>query len=80
MSVRGHNGTNCVELYGRTVAEVSDSLVRSGGLLASRAAGRPLVRNLPPDLTQEEENWLMALVALELYYDAVRARSRSHSF
>jgi hypothetical protein len=93
-----------VELYGRTVAEVNDGLVRSGGLLTSNAASRPLIRNpsttlrpfdraqdrlrsgqgsgqgLVPDLTPEEESWLLALVALELYHSALRHRNRPHSF
>jgi len=64
-----------VELYGRTVAEVNDSLVRSGPW-AGGAASRPLVRNLVPDLTPGEANWLLAIVALELCYSALRFRNR----
>lgn len=67
-----------VELYGRTVAEVNDTLVRGGEFLLDGGA-RPLVRNLTPDLTPEEENWLLALVALELYHDAIRHRKRARS-
>lgn len=69
-----------LELYGRTVAEINDGLVRSGGLLTGNAASRPLVRSLAPDLTLEEENWLLALIALELYYSALRHRNRPRSF
>jgi hypothetical protein len=69
-----------LELHGRTVAEVNDGLVRSGGLLTGSAASRPLLRNLASDLSPEEENWLLALVALELYYSALRHRNRPHSF
>ena len=65
-----------LELHGRTVAEVNDGLVRSGGLLTGSAATRPLVRNLVPDLTPGEENWLLALVALELYHCGIRYRNR----
>jgi hypothetical protein len=68
-----------LELHGRTVAEVNDGLVRSGGLLTGSAASRPLVRNLAADPTPEEENWLLALVALELYHSALRHRNRSRS-
>jgi len=68
-----------VELYGRTVAEVNDTLVRGGEFLLDGGA-RPLVRNLTPDLTQEEESWLLALVALELYYDAISHRKRARRF
>jgi len=80
-----------VELYGRTVAEVNDGLIRGGGLLTGSAASRPLMRNpstalrqssgqgsgqgLASDLTPEEENWLLALVALELYHSALRHRN-----
>ena len=69
-----------LELYGRTVAEVNDGLVRGGGLLTGSAAGRPLLRNLASDLTPEEETWLLALVALELYHSALRHRNRPRSF
>jgi len=69
-----------LELHGRTVAEVNDGLVRGGGLLTGNAASRPLMRNLVPDLTSQEENWLLALVALELYYSALRHRNRPRSF
>ena len=63
-------------LQGRTVAGVNDALIRSSGLFAGSAATRPLVRNLVPDLTPGEENWLLALVALELYHSADRYRNR----
>jgi len=69
-----------VELHGRRMAEVNDGLVRGGGLLTGSAASRPLLRNLSPDLTPEEEDWLLALVALELYYDALRHRNRPRRF
>jgi hypothetical protein len=65
-----------VEFRGRRIAELNDALDRSGGLFRSGAAQRPLVRLLEPSLTGEEENWLLALVALELYYSAQRYRSR----
>jgi hypothetical protein len=64
-----------LELHGRTVAEVSDGLVRSSALF-DPGTSRPLLRNLVSDLTQEEENWLLALVALEFKYNAPRRGSR----
>jgi hypothetical protein len=69
-----------LQLYGRTVAEVNDGLVRGGGLLTGSAASRPLVCNLVPDLTPQEENWLLTLAALELYHSALRHRNRPRSF
>lgn len=70
-----------VELQGRTIAEVNDGLIlRGSGLLVGSAASRPLVQNLTPTLTPEEENWLLALVALELYCDALRHRNRPRRF
>lgn len=65
-----------VELRGRRVAEVSDSLNRGGGPFSAGEAGRPLIRLCVADLTDEEENWLLALVGAELYYAALRARNR----
>jgi hypothetical protein len=66
-----------VELHGRTVAEVNDTLIRSNQLFAADAARRPLLRNLASELAPEEEGWLLALVALELLYDALRRRRRA---
>jgi hypothetical protein len=57
------------------VAEVSDGLVRSGALF-NPGTSRPLLRHLASDLTQEEENWLLALVALEFKYNAPRRGGR----
>ncbi len=65
-----------LELRGRTVAEVNDALVRGSGPFVADSARRPLVRNLAPNLKPEEERWLLALVGLELYHDAIRARRR----
>jgi hypothetical protein len=66
-----------VELRGRRLAEINDALDRSGGLLRSGATQRPLLRLAEPELTTEEENWLLALVAVELYHSALRHRSRA---
>ena len=66
-----------VELYGRTVAEVNDGLVRSGPSWNDSAARRPLVRNLAPDLSPDEESWLLAIAGLEFYRCALRQRNRS---
>ncbi len=68
-----------VELYGRTVAEVNDGLSRSGPW-SGDAARRPLVRNLAPDLSRDEENWLLAIAGLEFYHCAVRWRNRRANF
>lgn len=65
-----------VELNGRTVAELNDGLVwRKGswGIFTGEATHRPLIRRLAPDLTDEETDWLLALVGVELIYNARRA-------
>ena len=67
-----------VELYGRTVAEVNDGLARSGPW-SGDAARRPLVRNLAPNLTPDEESWLLAIAGLESYRWANRHRNRPRS-
>jgi hypothetical protein len=61
-----------VELHGRTIAEVNDALNWGGGLFNAGDARRQLVRVKIESLTTEEENWLLALVAVELYYNALR--------
>jgi hypothetical protein len=67
-----------LEFHGRMVAEVNDVLVRGGDyFFGGDYARRPLLRNLASNLTREEENWLLALVALELYNDALRYRNRA---
>ncbi len=67
-----------VELYGRQIAEVSDGLNWGGGPLGRDDARRPLIRLRGTELTYEEENWLLSVVAMELYYSALRQRSRPH--
>jgi hypothetical protein len=69
------SGYGSLELHGRTVAEVSDGLIYSGALF-DPGTSRSLLRNLASDLTQEEENWLLALVALEFKYNAPRRGGR----
>lgn len=64
-----------VELYGRAIAEVNDALIWGNAPFKTDAAQRPLIRLSVAALTAEEENWLLALVALELYYDALRSRA-----
>ncbi|MBU0494949.1 MAG: hypothetical protein KKA73_12290 [Chloroflexi bacterium] len=59
-----------VELCGRTVGEVN-ILVRRRDALFDHAP-RPVIRNLLPDLSAEEEDWLLAVLALELVYNAFR--------
>jgi hypothetical protein len=65
-----------VELHSRTVAELNDVLIPGRPLFDTDPAHRPLIRNLASSPSQEEENWLLALIGLELYYDAIRHRSR----
>lgn len=65
-----------VEIGGRQVARMCDALIWGVGPFAEGSRSRQLIVDLVPDVTEEEENWLLALVALELYHDAVRSRNR----
>ncbi len=69
-SVTPRYGT--VELYGRAVAEVNDALNWGSGFFDTGDARRQLVRVKIESLTTDEKNWLLALVAVELYYNALR--------
>ena len=74
----GHTPTsskyNSVELHGRVIAEINDVMTSGVLTLTAKAENRPLFRNLLPDLSIEEENWLLALAAMELHYSIVRKR------
>jgi len=61
-----------VELYGRALAEVNDALNWGKTLFDTGDARRQLIRAKIESLTTEEENWLLALVGVELYYNAIR--------
>ncbi len=61
-----------VELNGRMVAEINEGLIRGSGPFAAGAATRPLVRGLRADVTREEEDWLLAIIGLELIFDVRR--------
>jgi len=60
------------ELNRRAVAEINEGLVRRSGPFAASAATRPLIHNLRADVTREEEDWLIALIGLELIYNVRR--------
>jgi hypothetical protein len=58
-----------VELNGRRVAEINGNLLHPGQRLGSPP---PAFRIQAPDLSPDEERWLLALLALELYTDRNR--------
>lgn len=66
-----------VELGGRTLAEAT-ILVRHRDALLDRPPQAAL-RKLAAALSPEEEDWLLAVVGLELVYNASRYRLRGHS-
>ncbi len=68
-----------LELHGRTVAEISDALVRGSSPFVADSTRRPLIQNLVSDLQPEEIQWLLALVGLELLHDALRQRRQGRS-
>jgi len=57
-----------VEMRGRQIAEFNNNMILSQHLQFLQGPVPPLYRNLDPDLTAEETDWLMALLALEIYY------------
>ena len=61
-----------VEIRGRQAAEFNNNMILSQHLQFLQGPVQPLYQNLAPDLTSEETDWLMALLALEIYYRIAR--------
>ena len=72
-SLTPHYGA--IEMSGRVIAEMNDALNWGGGLFDAGDAQRPLIRLLAPNLSSVEEQWLIALVGVELFFNARRARA-----
>jgi hypothetical protein len=64
-----------VELSGRLLGEVS-ALLHDGDAVL-RNPPRPAMRNLAPDLTSDEQDWLLVAIALELLHSLRRFRAPS---
>ena len=72
-SLTPHYGA--IEMSGRVIAEMNDALNWGGGLFDASDGQRPLIRLLAPDLSSVEEQWLLALVGVELFFNVRRARA-----
>ena len=72
-SLTPHYGA--IEMSGRVIAEMNDALNWGGGLFDAGDAQRPLIRLLGPNVSGIEEQWLIALVGVELFFNARRARA-----
>jgi hypothetical protein len=66
-----------VEIHGRSIAEINNNLIRSVHLRRLDQPMPALVRNLTPELGPREEDWLVALIGLEVYYRVLARLGRS---
>jgi hypothetical protein len=60
-----------VTLNGRTIASITDIWVRQ---IRARRKPEALMQNVAADLSAEDQRWLLALIGIELYYDAMWRR------
>ena len=61
-----------VKLHGKQIAEFNNNLVLEKHKAFLKDSMPSLYRNLAPDLSSEEVDWLMALLALEIYHRITR--------
>lgn len=65
-------GYGAVEIDGRQVAEINHNLIPNQYVSLLNQPVPALLHDLPPALRSQEEDWLLALIALEVYYRIAR--------